>query len=197
MPEPQKETGYSLLELVFVLGIVATMMGIAGPSVLAGLDEMKTAAAVRYMSARLQRARMDAIHRGVNTAVRFTASGESYAYTVYADGNGDGVTSRDIQRGTDAEIQAAERLFEAFSHVDFGTIAGLPAVDSSSTPPGDDPIRFGSSDMVSFTPLGTATPGTFFIVGPHGSQYALRVLGETGRTRMLKFNARTHVWESL
>ena len=28
-----------------------------------------------------------------------------------------------------------------------------------------DPIRFGPSNMLSFSPLGTATPGTFYLAG--------------------------------
>jgi hypothetical protein len=56
-----------------------------------------------------------------------------------------------------------------------GILPGLPA-----PPPergrleGDDPIRFGRSDIVSFSPLGTATPGTFYLAGEE-IQGAVRV----------------------
>ncbi len=180
-----------------MLGLVTTVLGVATPNVLAGLDDAKTVGAVRYVSAELQRVRMDAVTRGVNTAMRFSQADGSYICAVYADGNGDGVTSRDIQRGVDTKIQGDQRLPDQFSGVDFGTLPGLPPVDASSSAPGQDPIKFGSSNMAAFTPVGTSSSGSLYILGPHGAQYVIRVLGETGRTRILKFNARTRRWEPL
>ena len=47
-----------------------------------------------------------------------------------------------------------------------------------------DPIKFGASDMLSFSPLGTATPGTFYLAG-EASQAAVRVTPGTARVRMM------------
>ena len=38
-----------------------------------------------------------------------------------------------------AEVRRAERLSDQFPGVEFGTVPNLPAVDSSSPPPGADP----------------------------------------------------------
>jgi type II secretory pathway pseudopilin PulG len=195
MGSARPSQGYSVLELMFVLGIVTTMAGITVPGVLAGLDDFKTLSAVRYVSARLQRTRIDALSQGVNAAIRFTRVGVSYSYGVYADGNGDGIKSRDIQRGIDKQIAPDERLPDQFPGVEFGTLPGLPAVDASSTAPGSDPVKFGSSDMASFTPLGTSTAGSLYVLGPRGTQYVIRVFGETGKVRILRFTARTRRWE--
>jgi hypothetical protein len=140
---------------------------------------------------------MEAAARNVDVALRFTESGTSFLYGAYADGNRNGVRSADVDRGIDWRLSAEERLSDQFPQVDFGAIAGLPAVDASSVPPGNDPIRLGPADMATFTALGTATPGSVYIRGPRSLQYVIRVFGETGKTRILKFDARGRVWRSL
>ena len=193
----RQTTGYSLLEVIFVLGFVITILGIATPQILAGLDDLRTLGAVRYVAARLQRARMEAVTRSVNTAVRVAGTAGTFSVGVYVDGNGDGVRTRDILDGTDPPVQAEERLSEQFPGVDFGAAPLLPAVDPASPPPGSDPIRLGSSDLASFTPLGTSTTGSLYILGPRRNQYVIRLFGETGKTHTLKFNPRSREWEPL
>jgi hypothetical protein len=51
--------------------------------------------------------------------------------------------------------------------------------------------------MVTFTPLGTATTGSLYVRGRHEAQYVVRVFGETGKTRLLKFNRRSGTWNPL
>jgi len=190
-----RESGYSLLEVVFVTGLVTTGAGVAAGTLAAHLDELKTSSAARYMAAQLQRARMQTVSRGANIAVRFVREGESIRYGVYMDGDGDGVRSSDIEQGIDRAIQAEARLADEFPGVDFGTVPDLPPVDPSSTPPGADPIRLGSADMASFTPLGTSTAGSLYVLGPQQRQYVIRLFGETGKCRILRFNATARQWE--
>ena len=193
----RSQQGYSLLELLFVAGLVATITSVAVPQVLQSIDDFRVVGAVRYMSTRLQQTRMEAVARTASAALRFAREGDTYRYAVYLDGNGNGVLSRDIQRGVDREIRPGEYLRDLFPGVDFGTIPGLPPVDSSSSAPGDDPIRFGSSKMVTFTAIGTSTPGSVYIRGRRQAQYVIRVFGDTGKTRILKFDSGRGVWRQL
>ena len=140
---------------------------------------------------------MEALSRHTTVALRFVQVGDSYQYAAYADGNGDGVRAADIESGVDPRIQDDEQLSNQFAHVAFGTLPGLPPVDPASPPPGADPIRFGVSDSAAFTPLGTATPGSLYIIGRSRAQYVVRVLGETGKTRILKFDAKVGQWKPL
>lgn len=182
---------------MLVISVAAILGGIAVPRLLATLDDFNTQGAVRYISSRLQRIRIEAIVRSANVAMRFTSDGSTLGYAVYQDGNGNGVLASDIQDGVDREIQGMEHLPDNFSGVDFGTVANLPAVDGSSTPPGSDPVRLGLSDMVSFTALGTSTSGSLYIRGRRYTQYAIRILGETGKTRLLKFDAHGRRWRPI
>jgi type II secretory pathway pseudopilin PulG len=188
---------FSLVELVFALGLAATLSAVAVPHLLASLDEARAASAARYVSTRLQRTRMEAIARNEATAVRVTRAAESYRLTQYVDGNRNGVRSRDIEAGVDRLIAGPERLGDQFPGVDFGVVPGLPPIDIPSGAPGADPIRLGSSDLVTFSPLGTATPGSLYVLGRRNVQFVVRIFGETGKTRILKFNQGSRQWIAL
>jgi hypothetical protein len=88
-------------------------------------------------------------------------------------------------------------LPDQFAGVEFGAIPGLPAVDPGGTAPGSDPIRLGSGNIASFSAMGTSSSGTVYIRSRRDAQYAVRIFGETGKTRMLKFEPRTGRWRPL
>ncbi len=187
----------SVLEIVFALGVAATLAGVTMPPLLASLEDARAVAAARYVSACLQRARMDAVRRNTSTALRFVIVGGGYSFATFMDGNHNGVLSRDIGSGVDTAVTPSDSLADRFSGVEFGTIPGLPAVDPASVAPGSDPIRLGASNMAVFTPDGTASSGTLYIKNRQHTQYAVRIFGETGRTRVLKFDPRRFVWVPL
>jgi hypothetical protein len=189
--------GYSLVELMMVITVGVTVSGAAVPEFLITLDDTRASGAMYHISGRLQRARMEAVTRSAMVGVKFTQSTAGYSYAVYRDGNRNGVLARDIQNGIDPLIVPAERLPDQFPGVEFGAIPGLPPVDPGGTPPGTDPIRLGSADMASFSAAGTSSSGTVYIRSRRGAQYAVRIFGETGKTRMLKFDARTRQWKQL
>jgi len=193
---PAANSGYSVVELLFVLGVIATLSSVTVPGMIAEVDNHRAAAAARYMSARLQRARMEAVARSRAVAIRFSRVGTRYAFAVYVDGNRNGVTAADIARGIDQRISPMESMTDAFPGVDFGALPGLPAVDAGGTSPGDDPIRLGTSDSATFSATGTSTSGSVYVRG-RTAQYVVRLFGETGRTRVLQFNARTRQWKPL
>jgi Tfp pilus assembly protein FimT len=187
--------GYSLLELVFVAALVVTGSGMAAPQLLSGLDDYRAAGAARYVCARLQRARMDAVTRSTEVAIQFTQVGDTYTFAVYRDGNDNGVRTKDISSGADPPVGSTERLPDHFTAVDFGAQAGLPAVDGAA-PPGNDPIRVGPSNLASFSSSGTATSGSLYIRGRH-AQYVVRIFGTTGKVRVLKFDRVANQWKPL
>lgn len=186
-----------MVELAVAVGLTVTATATAVPQVLVGLDEAKVAGAARYVSARFYDTRIEAVSLSAEVALRFTATNAGYVYAVYADGNGNGVLTRDIQRNIDRQIHGPEHLSSQFSGVEFGTLPGLPAIDAGSSAPGADPIRFGTSDMVSFSPLGTASSGTVYIRSRGNAQYAVRVVGETAKVRIYRFEASSRLWRPL
>ena len=190
-------SGTSFVEVLFGVGLLSVCTAIAVPLLLTTIDDLRTAGAVRYLSARLQRTRMDAVLRTADTAMRFSRTGASYQYGVFVDGNRNGIRSGDIEDGIDREVQPYEHLSDHFSGVEFGALPGLPAIDAGGTAPGDDPIRLGVSDTLTFNPLGASTSGSLYILGRRRTQYAIRVYGETGKTRVLRFDSRHGRWRAL
>jgi hypothetical protein len=182
--------------MVAALGV--TLSAAAVPQYLTALDEVRASGAAHHVSARLQRARMEAVRRSAMVGLQITqAPAGHYTYGLYVDGNRNGVLSVDIQRGVDRPIAADERLAEQFAGVEFGVVPGLPPIDPGGAAPGADPIHLGAGSIASFSAAGTATSGTVYIRGRRNAQYAVRIFGETGKTRMLKFEPRARKWRPL
>jgi len=186
---------FTLIELMFVLGLAATVGSIAVPRVAAAVDQYRAAGAARFVLSRLQHARVRAITDSRDTALRITHDARGFSLGLYQDGNHDGVLARDIQAGTDRLLGVVERLPEQFPGVDFGTLPAVAGVEGSA-PPGTDPIRLGPADAVTFTPSGTASSGSLYVLGRGATQYVVRIYGETGRTRILRYNPRLRAWSA-
>jgi hypothetical protein len=185
--------GVSVLEIVFALSASATATAIAIPVVDAAMDEMRTAMAARYVEGRIQSARMDAVRRSRAVGLRFEAPEPGdYAYAPFGDGNGNGIRSGDIRDGVDIALGPAERLRDRFPGITFGLAPGLPDADGSEGT-GEDGLRIGTARILTMSSDGTATSGTLYIRGRR-AQYAVRVLGATGRTRMLEYTAGSRSW---
>jgi len=189
-------TGFTLLEALLVVSLIAIVTAVVVPGLLPSLDASRTRGAARYLAGRLYLARIEALKRSVYVALRIEDAAAGYRYTFYADGNGDGVRTADITDSVDLPIGPPDRIDEKFRGVTFGILEGVTEIDSSTTSleAGSDPVRFGSSDLLSFSPIGSATSGTFYIRGQGKQQMAVRVLGATGRIRVLRFDFQTGKW---
>jgi hypothetical protein len=171
--------------MVVVVALVFALAGIAVPSLAAYSREVHLIGAGRKFLGEFRLARSAAIRSGVHTAIRFETTAEGTFVSVYVDGNHNGVLSHDITAGRDQRIAGPRRLDGGAPDVRVGIISGTPAIppDRGLLDPAD-PIQFGRSNMLSFSPLGTSTPGTFYLAGRH-AQAAVRVNGGTSRARLM------------
>jgi len=71
--------------------------------------------------------------------------------------------------------------------------AGVPDVDGDHSAMSDG-VRIGTSRILTLGPDGTATSGTLYVRGRRG-QFAVRILGATGRTRVLRFDPASGQWK--
>jgi Tfp pilus assembly protein FimT len=174
--------GYTLIELVFVAGLIAVLTAAAIPQLTAGVERRRTVGAARYLASRLALARAQAVARSANVALLLSAAGGTFVVGTYVDGNRNGVRTVDIAAGVDTGVGTPVRLSDLFPHVTL--LLNDPAVTST----------FDTSALMSFSPLGTASSRTLYLRGGDGSQFAVRVLGATGRTRVLRFVASNGAW---
>jgi hypothetical protein len=185
--------GFTQLELLLGLGVASALMSISLPLASSALDDARTAMAARYLEGRIMDARMEAVRRSACVGLRFEPSSGDYRFAEFLDGNGNGIRTADIQNGVDRERTAPQLLGDAFAGVLFGLRPGTPDIDNENTT--SDGVRIGTSRLLTLGPDGTATSGTLYVRGRQ-SQYAVRVLGATGRTRVMRFESSTGRWIS-
>ena len=177
--------GFSLLEMTISVGIVLTMAAVAAPMFRARFADAHLLGAAQQFKARFRLAHSTAVRNGVYTAIRFERRADGGVdYSVYADGNGNGVLSADIARGRDRLIEGPLPLSGGAPGVWVGFNPGVPELPPEHGLLSGDPVRFGVSDILSFSPLGTATPGTFYLAGD-SAQAAVRVTGGSARVRLM------------
>ena len=190
-----RSQGFTALELLLTMAVSAALLAVTIPSSALAIDEARTAAAARYLEARIVDARMYAVRRSSRVGLRFDTAGEDIGFTEYVDGNSNGIRSVDINAGVDPLRTPRQFLRARFSGVTFGLAAGTPDVDGVRTLATEDGIRVGASRILTLGPDGTATSGTLYLSGRY-AQYAVRVLGATGRTRVLRLDPATGQWKS-
>lgn len=166
---------------MFAVATAGVLAAATVPQLTTGVERARAGGAARYLAGRLAFARSQAVARSTNVALAFTAEGNTFTVAMYADGNGNGVRTADMSAGLDPLIEKAVRLSDLFPRV------VLSLSDPSDTSPA-------TSALMSFSPIGTASSRTLYLRGADGSQYAVRVLGATGRTRVLRYVASTRAW---
>ena len=194
MQAPRNSSGFTLIELMLAMAVSVVLLGFAIPAGGDALDDMRTRAAARFLAGRIANSRLGAVNRSRAIGIRFVATMPDYQFTSYVDGNGNGVRTVDIQGGIDVAVEVPRELGSDFRGVHFGLMVGIADVDgAANTNP--DGVRIGAAKILTMTADGTATSGTLYVRGTH-AQYAVRVLGATGRTRVLKYERGSRSWVS-
>lgn len=178
------QRGFSLVEALVAVAIIMVMAAVAVPVFQPRFAEARILGAGQAFKSQFRLAHSMAVRGGVYTAIRFEQTDGDARFAVYADGNDNGVRSTDIARGIDKLVAGPLPLTGGATGVRVGINSGVPALPPDHGDLSGDPIRFGRSDMLSFSPLGTATPGTFYLAGEH-AQGAVRVTGGSARVRLM------------
>ena len=184
-PRSVSSGGYTLIELMVIVSVVTILGGIAAARVLSPVDHASGYAAARYFAGRLGLARIQAVARGAAIGLRFAQEPRGITFSVFQDGNGNGIRSAEIQAGIDRRLEPSMALSDQFPGADIGLAPNSPATAA---------VQVGSSNLLTFTPIGTATSGTIYISDRAGTQWAVRVLGATGRTRVLRYDPAIRNW---
>jgi type II secretory pathway pseudopilin PulG len=182
------------MDIIVSCAVMAIVAAVTLPAVQAARDRAEARLAARYLAQRLQMMRMQAVRRNRTVAMRFDPA-DVGRFQAYLDGDGDGVLQRDIDSGVDISFEAPARLTDYFANVTLRVAARIPAPDGAGwLAAGADPVRIGGTRLLSFNALGNATSGTIYLASRGGLQLCVRILGSTGRVRVMWFDVASGAW---
>jgi hypothetical protein len=158
-------------------------------------DAERARHAASFVATRFRLARQQAVARTAAVGLVFDQLNGRWVVRVCADANGNGLRRSEVNARIDRCFDGPHDLETMFPGV-------RVAVDSllqgpGGEPPSPDPVRFGASNIASFSPAGSCTAGSLFLRSARDVQYAVRIAGVTGRTRVLRYNPAAGSWDEI
>jgi type II secretory pathway pseudopilin PulG len=186
------DDGASMVEVLVAAALIVSLTSLALPATAHSVDASRAREASGFIAARMRLARQLAVVRAASTGLVFDRIEGRWVMRVCIDGNGNGLRRAEIGSGVDACPDGTHDLLTMFPGVDVAVDPGLRGPDGE--PGSADAVRFGASDIASFSPEGSATAGTVFLRSDRGRQLAVRVGNVTGRTRILRYDTGGRSW---
>lgn len=188
--------GFTLAELLTTVAIIGVMVSITLPQFNGIRRRSAMRAAAREISSVFRDARSTSIARAKNVAVRFAQRPDGWTYTLFEDGDFDGVRSDDIAAGIDKRITVPRLVLQGI-----GTASiAMPRLVLTDPDTGDaidtksSPVKFGTPRMASFAPTGGGTAGSVYVSDGFDNVAIVRVFGSTGRVRTLFYDGGARRW---
>ena len=195
----RRRRGYTLLEALISVAIMAVVASLGIPPLLEAAARHELDLAARDVVMTLRLARSYAIRHTAHVAVRFESGAQgTVTFALFRDGDGDGVLTHDIESGVDPQAAPPRPLAHFGRRARLGFPPGMQPRD-----PGDprrrldrldDPIRFQSSGLASFSPFGGSTPGSIYLTDGKRGLVVVRVYNRTGHIEVLRYDASREVW---
>ena len=191
--------GYTLVDGMVAVALLALAALVAIPNLERARRNAGLEGICRTLAATAHLCRLRALNAGRNAGLVFVKAGGRWSFTPAIDGDGDGVSRRDVERGIDQPMGPTVRL-EALCQ---GATIGVPAGWRVPNPTGrgwlraGDGLAAGRSDIISFSATGDATPATVYVNDGRSRLLAVRVYGGTARVRVLEWRAGWTAWRRL
>lgn len=195
---PRSQRGFTLVELLVGAVLIVMLALITVPPLLSASAKFRLRLAAAEVATSLYRARSEAIRLRHHVGLRFAQDADGHVtFTLYRDTDGDGLRTADVRSGVDRPLAPPRRLGSLGRDVRFGFPEQAPRRDPSGRRLTrlDDPVRFNRSDLASFSPTGTSTPGSVYLTDGRGALVAVRLLGLTGKVRVVAWDPETDTWQ--
>jgi len=196
-PAMMRQRGVTLLEVVVVLAIVSLFVTISSFAMQSIRRRSGLRAAAIGVRGLLIRTNSKSVARARHCAVRFSNIGDQWFYSIYEDGNGNGVYSEEIKRGIDKLVEGPKPLFEPGSaQVGFPPAGAVDPDTNRPIPPGTRGVQFGQSNLCSFSYYGGCTPGTIYLTDGVSAAAMVRCSGAGGRIRIRFYGMNGGTWSN-
>ncbi|HEV2718572.1 MAG TPA: prepilin-type N-terminal cleavage/methylation domain-containing protein [Thermoanaerobaculia bacterium] len=180
------QRGQTLIELLVTVSVIACLGAAGTITVNRSRRAVGLAAVTSELRAVVQRTRITAITHNRNVAIRFRPSADTWSVSIYEDGDGDGVRNDDIAAGIDRLIEPPRLI--RFPPARIGTpSAAIPDPATGAPLSARSPVRFGSSQLCSFTRRGEVTNGSI-VVTDDTTANVVRVHGTSGQIDVERWN---------
>lgn len=190
--------GVTLAETLVALAILAAAALVVVPAGADLLSSARAEAGAREMAVTFQALRFRSVALRKYRGLLFERRGPEWVYFEVEDGNGNGLRTAEVRSGTDRTVSGPHRLGERVERASPGFPPGGPYPE---VPPGrapmdesSDPVRFGSSDLISFSPAGSASSGTLYVTDRRNGLAAVVLYGPTARVRVWRFDSGSRRW---
>jgi hypothetical protein len=181
-----------------MLAIVGLFTAVVVPVTGSSLERGRLRAASRHLGTLFRGLRNEAILLNRRLGVIFDPA-DGYAYSVYLDGNGNGIRRADIASGVDTRLRGPVRIGGEFAGVEvrIGPPPPIPLIppERGRLDGLDDPVKFGPSDIVSFAANGDSSSGTVYLSIGAARMAAVRLSAPVGRVHFWEYDPSGHTWE--
>jgi len=181
----RKQSGFTVMELLTVVAIMAVLAALAIPSAIDWLPRHRLKSAANDLYSNMQRARMMAVKANSDWAIVFDTGVSPGRYFVCSDDGADNAWDGGAVLGGDDVVDRVVDLGDYGSGVGFGHGNATDDVPGSGAAPGDD-ISY-SADRVVFNSAGTGSAGYVYLDNDQNDTYAVGTLS-SGVIRSLRWS---------
>jgi prepilin-type N-terminal cleavage/methylation domain-containing protein len=193
-----RRDGFSAIEAVVVVAIVGIALSISVPALSALRENGRTAAGARVLAMELNRMRWESVAHRRAKGLFFEQRPEGWRWSVVEDGNGNGLRTAEIRRGVDRTISGPHRLEDRVESVRLGFPPGGPfpriPPRSGDIAGVEDPVQFGRSEIVAFSPLGRSSSGTLYVTDGKRGLFGIVLFGPSSRVRVWRYDPEGRKW---
>jgi prepilin-type N-terminal cleavage/methylation domain-containing protein len=188
----KSQKGSTLLELLIVLALIGIFLLALSADLSGSVRRKDFELFAREVTVLMERSRWKALNERRNAGVVFGIQNGIYQAAIHVDGNNNGIRTAEVRTGIDPIIDPPVFLTRSSGDIHAGilssTIPQIPPRPGFIDQP-DDPVKFGRSDIVSFSPMGDSSSGTLYLACKSQKQmYAIVLFGATARISIWRFS---------